>query len=503
MLNQNLLNNFLRKLSKRMSSLQETISFNTLPAFREEYFNGSFFQSIFNHTESLKDAVHGITAKEFDIAIRLALEAIQTMDQSARTVQYKEALSVEIKKQVDTHETAMQMLQKRETAEKESIKSHYTTALMEMETELRNLKTTLAVNDLTIAKLREQVSQSESMFRASLDDVVRQKEQQYEKELARLTASHKQMMEMLESSAKERVEGLRAVYTESEEKLRKQLEKSLVSSEKGKQGEREFDELVAQYTTWGPLNNTAKTAHCTDRAGKIKNCHVLFEIKNYTGEVPSAEVEKFERDMEEHHDIPYGVFISMKTGIRGKKADGFLTTKWTSRSQLLVFINHFYSHHVEDVLKFIEMCADIAWTVYKGARDRPADSEQCVELQGRIESAKIFVEKEIRRMEQFLTQLDHDKKFLISTIQKQNTSYVYNITQSAESLRMMLGYLLGTDTGVKEDAEGLTPPPEAAVSCSNAAGGNGGGDVVPALEEISIVTGPVKKTRGGKKKNEK
>ncbi len=481
-----------------MSAHHQGVAFENLPAFKEEYFNGSFYSSVFFHTHSLKDSMKDVHAHDFDIAVRLAINAIQSMHQSAKTVQYKEALAAEIQKQVQEHEHVLRALEKKEAVEKESIKSHYTVALMEMETELRTLKATLAVNDTTIQKLREQLSQSDAMFRTALDDVVKQKEAQYEKELERLSMSHREVMDRIEASTKERVESLRAVYLESEEKLRKQLEKSLVSSEKGKQGEREFDELVAQYTNWGSLVNTAKTAHSTDRSGKIKNCNVLFELKNYSSEVPSAEVEKFERDMEEHHDVPFGVFISYKTGIRGKKADGFLTMKWTSRSQLLLFINHFYSHSVEDVLKFIETCADIAWTVYKGARDHPPDSEQCLALQGKIEQAKVFVEKEIARMEQFLTSLDHDKKFLLTTIQKQNATYVYNIQQCGEALKMMLDVLLGSE-GPREGEE-LTVPPSLidASASSNAVGGSGG------AVEVTLVSvedaAKVKKPRGGKKK---
>lgn len=480
---------------------QSTI--DNIPAFKEEYFNGSFYSSVFFHTQSLKDCMKDIHAIDFDIAIRLAINAIQSMHQSAKTVQYKEALAHEIQKQVQVHEASLGQLQKREAAEKDSIKSFYTTSMMEMETELRTLKATLSVNDTTIQKLREQLSQSDQMFRTSLDDVVKQKEIQYEKELERLSLSHQVMMDRMESSTKDRVEGLRVLYVENEEKLRKQLEKSLVSSEKGKQGEREFDELVAQYTNWGSLVNTAKTAHATDRSGRIKSCNVLFELKNYTGEVPSAEVEKFERDMEEHHDVPFGVFISYKTGIRGKKADGFMTMKWTSRSQLLLFINHFYSHNVEDVLKFIETCADIAWTVYKGAREHPPDSEQCLALQGRIEQAKVFVEKEIQRMKEFMTSLDHDKKFLLATIQKHNATYVYHIQQCAEALKTMLSVLLGIDNESEND--GLLAPPcivADIVSSSNAAPRRASGS---GMEDIVIV--PVdsaeigkKKTRGGKKK---
>lgn len=479
--------------------LQNIHTHENTPALKEEFFNGILFQSTLLHTSSLKDLLKDITAKDFDIAVKLAVNALQTMNQSAKTVQYKEALALEIKKQVDAHEATLQHIQRKESAEREHLKSQHSTKMMEFQTEIQNLKATLSVNDITIQRLREQLSNSESFFRSTLDDIVKKKEQQYEKELERLSVQHKAVLDMMEASARERVESLRNVYKENEEKMRKQLEKSLVSSEKGKQGEKEIDEFVAQYTTWGPLQNTSKTAHATDRSGRIKQCDVFFEVKNYTSEVPNSEVEKFERDMEEHHNIPFGVFISMKTGICGKKSDGFLTTKWTPRSQLLLFINHFYSHNVEDVLKFIEISSELALTVYKGVRDVPPDSEQCLALQCRIEQAKIFVEKEIHRMKLFLTTLEHDKKFLITTIQKHNATYVYNIQQSAEALKLMLQALLGNDSGVKEEEDGLKTPPTFEVSSSNAAGTNGGVSEDITLIPVEVAT-KAKKPRGGASK---
>jgi hypothetical protein len=158
-----------------------------------------------------------------------------------------------------------------------------------------------------------------------------------------------------------------------------------------------------------------------------------------------------------------------------------------------------YSHVVEDVLKFIETCAEIAWTVYTSARDHPPDSEQCLALQGRIEQAKVFVEKEMHRMKEFLTTLEHDRKFMTTNIEKQNAKYKYHIQQCSESLKMMLSALLGVETQC--EGEGLATPPTLVVaeaaSSSNAAGGSGGGE---EQEEIVVVPAEkLKKTRGGKK----
>ncbi len=430
-------------------------------AFCDEFKTVDHYTHTFISRKPLRSLMDTMNIAEFETAIELAVEAVKGAKNSMNTVQFNDVLTVQLKKQEEKHIKELEQILKKEGLEKENMRSSLVSAMTEKDLELRELKASLSASDVMIQKLREQLKGSESMFRESLDDIVKQKEIQYEKEMERLVGTHKQMMEVIEASANQRVESLRTVYQEQEDKLRKQLERTLVSSEKGKVGEREFDELVAQHTTWGELANTAKTSYGTDRSGKIRGCDVLFELKNYSNEVPSAEVEKFERDMEEHHDVPFGVFISYKTGIRGKKADGFMTMKWTPRSQLLLFINNFYSHIPEDTLKVIDVLADIAWTVYKSARDKPTDSDLCIQLQGRIQQAKVFVEKEIKRMELFMVSLQHDKKFLIETITRQNATYMYNISQCAQALNCMLDILLTTskEKPLEEIVETLPEPP--------------------------------------------
>jgi hypothetical protein len=266
--------------------------------------------------------------------------------------------------------------------------------------------------------------------------------------------AHKLTCEGLEKQARERVqqcdqqhkesiEKMRELYLEQERKIRKELEKSFVSSERGKQGEQEFEDLVRQYVSWPPMINMSKTSHATDRRCKIRSCNSLFEIKNYTDDVPSKEVVKFERDMGENQDCPLGVFISMNTNIVGKKSGKFITTAWTPKSQLLIFINSFYTHSPEDVLTFIDICADLAWTVFKAANDTPDESDSVVNLEGRISQVKIFVDKEIKRMADLLRTVTHNKNFMIDAITKHSAEYTYNIQQSKQALQGMLEILLG------------------------------------------------------------
>ena len=418
--------------------LNYTITYNGM-AFLSETYNGSFYITEAATNVSVRQYIQNLSQEEFALCLQLAVEAFQSMKQSAQKLEYQEALTQEVQKGLER----IKLEKERGIREAET---KHARLIADLELQVEKLKASLQVADLTTQKLRQDIASSQQSFSTVLSDIAKQKEAQYEKEIARLSATHAAVLEGVERSAKERVEGMRLVYLEQEEKLRKQYG----STEKGKQGEREFDELVAQYTTWGSLVNTAKTAHSTDRQGKIRQCDVRFEIKNYSGDIPSSEVAKFERDMEENADCPLGVFLSLRTAIVGKKSDGFFSMKWTSKSQMLVYINNFYGHSVEDVLKFIDVCADTAYMVYKAARDMPEQSELTVLLQSRIEQAKVYIEKEVKRMDGFYTAVLHDRQFLLDTITRQYTSYLYNVEQAGAALRSLLEVLLGTAAQVRE-----------------------------------------------------
>jgi hypothetical protein len=409
-------------------------------AFLSETYDGTVWKSSYQHPNSLGYCVKELSMDDFDVAIRLAVSAIHSLKESANKVQYKEALSQEIARVLEEHNKEKEKLVSKGNLEKEKLVSSHSLQIQELELQIQKLKASLSVADLTTGKLREQLQSSGSLFESSLQEVGRQKEVQYEKELERL-----------ERVYKERLESMRVVFQEQEDKLRKQVERTLVSSEKGKQGEKEFDELASQYTSWGMLQNTSKSAHSTDREARIRGCGVRFEIKNYAGEVPTSEVTKFERDMEENHDYPLGVFVSLKSGICNRKSEGFVCIRWTSRNQMLLYINKFYEHSLEDVFRIIDMNIDIARLVYETCKKNEEDNttELSTLLQSRIEQAKIYIEKEIQRMERFQITVTQQQKFLVETIGKHQVENTYNITQCSFALRGVLELLLGT--GKKED----------------------------------------------------
>jgi hypothetical protein len=67
---------------------------------------------------------------------------------------------------------------------------------------------------------------------------------------------------------------------------------------------------------------------------------VLWEVKNYDRPVPSAEVEKFKRDMKENQHVRIGVMVSRYTPITGKNAKGDRDIEFIE-GKMLVYLSNF------------------------------------------------------------------------------------------------------------------------------------------------------------------
>ena len=92
------------------------------------------------------------------------------------------------------------------------------------------------------------------------------------------------------------------------------------SNQKGKTGENiVFDMLEntlpsKEYTI---LDCSKKGHSCDILIKRIKYPDIRVECKNYSSNVKTLEIVKFERDLEENNDS--GIFISLSSGICGKK----------------------------------------------------------------------------------------------------------------------------------------------------------------------------------------
>jgi len=121
--------------------------------------------------------------------------------------------------------------------------------------------------------------------------------------------------------------------------------KSQNAKVKGGEFESLFREhLIAAYGT-GPnfnLEDTAKNGigHAGDYLMYWGDNTILWEVKNYDKPVPTAEVDKFHRDVKGNATVKIGVIVSRYTPITGKNASGDRTVEFIS-GKMLIYLSNF------------------------------------------------------------------------------------------------------------------------------------------------------------------
>ncbi len=404
---------------------------DAMDALVSERFCEGLYISQFKHRGSVLEVVRGMSEDDFEVLIGLAGAAFRTMKDSVNAMSYRDALEKEVGKvKVAANSAAC------------SLEGELRTEFRIKETEYKRI---LQAREADVAELRRQIEGIKATnqvieatlqaTKAQIGDAERVSWEKYEKILGKTEAEYKENM-------KERLAELKEIYTKETERVRKENDKSHVSSSKGKQGEREFEDICAEYTGWGPLINTSKETAATDRRGVIKGCNVMFEIKKYKDNVPTTQVVKFVRDMKENPDTPLGVFISLNSNICNK-LDKYINIEWSEDSQLLLYINSFNTHSVPDTMEFIDTCAGIAQTVYKTARSRVDTSDNSVALQSRIDQAKFLINKELFSIVDGLKTLDKYKTSLLDMVTNQHNDLKRQMTTTKETLRIMIDALIG------------------------------------------------------------
>jgi hypothetical protein len=410
-----------------------------LALLSETYEDGTW-SSTFHHCESIQAFVKDLTQEDFITLLRLSSSALKHLHTSAGNQKYKEALAVEI----DSHTRRIKDTAKQEKEallyEKESEANRHSMEILRLKATIEELQ----IQNKSIKTQFEDISKAgQETFRTSLAAIKAEKDEQYTKEIERIR-----------EDMKERIAEVQKIYTETTSKSKKE---SYVSSEIGKKGEREFKELAAEYTSWGDMEDTSKVAHNADLACMIRKTNTLFEIKNYSSDAPTREVTKFEDDMKLHSNIPFGVFISMKTGIVGKRFDKPIIIDWTSNSQMLVYISSFLSQDMPAMFLFIDMCADIAYRCYRLIQDRPEDSETCLRLQRKVQGIQSLVEKELVTLGTWVRDMKSEHQVAMDLLEKQHTMNLAKLVHMKDSLGHMISIMGGDDSPPASEVVQLEP----------------------------------------------
>lgn len=272
---------------------------------------------------------------------------------------------------------------------------------------------------------------------------------------ARLEASKKEEILRLEISNKTFIENMRQFYNADKEKIERDLKESFervkelqesirlnqVSAIKGSVGQNDFFELVKEHTTWTGMEDTSKTSRAGDLRGYIDKVETMFEVKNYTSDVPSKEVVKMIRDLETHSNIAYGVFVSMNTGIAGKKKT--IDFQWTAHGQLCIFISNLLKYDIELVFNYIGQCASIAHRFFTLSNNE--GKNELESYKDKLMQVKIIITKQILEISEMIATMMHHKKLHVDNLNKHYTEYKLMLEKMKLSCNEIIDIVVGDD----------------------------------------------------------
>ena len=399
-------------------------------AFINEQKDTQYYISSWRHTSQISDLLKSCSIEEFETILKLSFESLKSLRDSSSSLHFQEILNKKIFEKENQKKYEIEQL----NSQLESKRNIETTKL---QTQIKELQSHLEQANVSYQSLNKNFHQvqndSHTLFNKSLEHAVNHVQNQHIK--------------------------VEQIYKEQIHTLQKQLEEytkttitNSVSSNKGKSGEQDFDTLVETFTTWN-LQDTAKTPQSCDRFSEIRGCKTLFEIKNYSHNVPKKEVDKFKRDLEVHKDCQLGIFISLNTNIIGAPQD-FFYTEFTSSNQLLLYIQQFNNHDVESILTILNSLADVALLLYNKSSTVTEKDES---LQNKIDSIKPILQMEINNIAYIIKENNTNTKFILETIQKHHSSLKHHLEKVQFTFTTLLQRLFDDMMIVETSNDELKP----------------------------------------------
>lgn len=416
-------------------------------AFISENYDSNKYVSIWNHDKPIPEILRSCTIKEFNTIIQLVADTVVKMRETTNSLQFQDILNrkiLEIQNSMQTEYEAKLSNIQSETIRKFNLEiERLQKSKLDLQVSLdQSLKSYQSLN-MNFENL--QIS-SVNQFDKTLNNMLQKQKESYESQIQMLDKVYKEQISNLQTSL---------------EQYNKQSFKEQNSSLKGKVGETSFDALVEQYTSW-TIENTAGSAQHCDRFGIIHGCKTLFEIKNYSNNVPKKEIDKFKRDMEVHKDCPIGVFISLNTNIIGAPQE-FFYSEITNSNQTLIYIQKFMQNEPISLFPVVDSIIKLGSTLYNKS------TTNCVEdndVQLKIDSIKPILINEIKSIGSVLNELNNNKKLIIEKVNEHHNSIKTHVDRMKYTFEKIFSILFNDKDAIQEDIL-MSPPPEAKKQKSN------------------------------------
>lgn len=318
--------------------------------------------------------------------------------------------------------------------------------------------------------LEEQTDNYSTIIEETVNKTLKTTVQRHEEEvkfLRKVNEDYKKMNDDLKAmyntaveNNKHTIEKVERIKDEERARLEEDYNKTLIvvrelrtkyetkgASARGAIGETAFAEYIEKYTSWRDVENTSKIPQSGDLQCMINKIKTIIEVKNYTKDVPTKEVQKFMRDMDSHTETPFGIFISMNTEITGKR--NTINVDWTEHGQLCIFISKFQETDVEYTMKMLEQYAEIANRVY--TLHHRCTEEELAMYKEKHNHIKTIITEQITDIAQLIQNIGHDRRIMIDNLTKQGLVYKSTLEKIKLSASNVIDLIMGTSENIQEE----------------------------------------------------
>ena len=209
------------------------------------------------------------------------------------------------------------------------------------------------------------------------------------------------------------------------QKLNEHLDKYNNSSKKGHISENYIENLLNSIYKSADIKRTTDKSKCGDFIMKNSqsNLEILFEIKNYNRNVPSIEVEKFERDLNERK--LNGIMLSISSGICNKYN---YQIDITNNNNICLYI-----HDVNFDPDKIKLGVDIIENLYSKIKINDLNDDQHIISNDTLNNINKEYQNFIIKRDKLITHIKESSKISIQQIEEIVLSNLNNLLTSKYS----------------------------------------------------------------------
>ena len=277
-----------------------------------------------------------------------------------------------------------------------------------------------------VGKLRREREEVDGVLQQATKRI-RRLEQDFQEHEQRIRQEERRNREEIAKEKDARIQALESQVKDSSKQLQtefQQLREQMIrntagSTNKGKDGEAQVEELLKLSFGSAPsfdLNPVAKEGHKGDFIMDFAKAKFLWEVKNYSRMVNKDEVEKLHRDMRENPDIAMGIMVSLQTGIVGHTKAGDIDVEFIGPSgRCIVYISNLHQRpdkvfYLQSLRPLLEIMAQTASTQQTNTSEISQEAAELEALKSQATLVRNLLATHLTQSQRHYNSLSQHKK---------------------------------------------------------------------------------------------